>query len=170
MKHRRRRCLCCKELFNSNPKSSFHQEFCSEAACQKASRALSQQRWQAKVENQAYWRGPDQVDRVRAWRKAHPKYWRRSARRKREALQRTSPPEPVQSREIRPKLGGPALQEEIMPKDPLITGIISLLAGSTLQEDIAVVCGRLVARGNEILGKQKGLAARRLRRPLAQLS
>ena len=38
----------------------------------KASKLLSQERWRAKPENKAYWRGADEVRRVRAWRKANP--------------------------------------------------------------------------------------------------
>ncbi len=52
---------------------------------------------------------------------------------------------------------GRTLQETILPKDPIIMGIISHLAGSTLQEDIAAVCRFLVAKGNEVLGKRKGM-------------
>jgi len=86
-KQRRRRCLSCKELFTPDPRSRHHQRFCSDPACQKASKALSQQRWLARPENQKHWCGPAQVERVRDWRKANPQYWKRAPRQKEPTLQ-----------------------------------------------------------------------------------
>jgi hypothetical protein len=62
-----------------DPRSRFHQRYCAEAACKKASKAASQERWRATPENQSYWRGAEQVERVCAWRKEHPRYWPRNA-------------------------------------------------------------------------------------------
>jgi hypothetical protein len=78
-KHRRRRCQNCKQLFLSDPRNRHHQRFCSDPACQKTSKVESQQRWRAKPENQHYWSGRERVDKVRAWRKKHPQYWKNGA-------------------------------------------------------------------------------------------
>jgi hypothetical protein len=77
MKHQPLRCICCKQVFTPDPRSRHRQLFCSAPACKKASKALSQKFWHAKPENQNYWRGPDQLERVRAWRKLHPFYWKK---------------------------------------------------------------------------------------------
>jgi len=58
---------------------------------------------------------------------------------------------------------GVALQKDLMPKDPLILGIISLIAGSTLQKDTVDECDHLIAKGNEILSTNNTLAAPRVR-------
>ena len=57
-----------------------HQRFCTRARCRKASKILSQKQWLAKPENRKLWGGPGEVERVRAWRKAHPYYWKRTCR------------------------------------------------------------------------------------------
>ena len=71
------KCLCCKELFRVDPRNARHQKYCSEPGCRKASKAASRGAWLAKPENQDYFRGPENVLRVQAWRAAHPDYWRR---------------------------------------------------------------------------------------------
>jgi hypothetical protein len=81
-KHQHRRCLCCKQIFIPDPRSRHCQLFCSAPACKKASKALSQKYWHAKPENRSYWRGPEQVERVRAWRKAHLQYWKHWVRKR----------------------------------------------------------------------------------------
>lgn len=129
-KRPRRRCLCCREWFHPDPRSRFRQQFCSKPACRKARKTLAHQRWAARPENQDHWRGESEVERVRLWRLKHPGYWKGTRRR------------PVD-----------ALQDEILPKDPLLVGILSELCGSTLQDDIASEYARLLAKGREILSQ-----------------
>jgi hypothetical protein len=73
-----RRCLSCKHLFTTDPRNHHHQRFCTRARCRKASKILSQKQWLAKPGNRKLWGGPSEVERVRAWRKAHPYYWKRT--------------------------------------------------------------------------------------------
>jgi hypothetical protein len=68
----------------------------------------------------------EEVKRVQAWRKAHPGYWKKNSQRV-------------------------ALQDDCLPRDPLLLGLISTLANSTLQEDIAATCRHLINKGGEIL-------------------
>src|SRR4051812_27145131 len=112
MKSRRKRCLCCKELFEPEARSRYHQKFCSRTACRKASKSLSQRRWNQKAENRSYWRGAEQVARVNAWRRSN------------------------RAKKIRP---GGLLQEDCVPRSPLLVGLIATLVESTLQDDIAAV-------------------------------
>ena len=77
MKRRRRKCLNCGQLFRPDPRNVRHQWYCSALACRKASKAASQARWLAKAQNENYFRGPEHVTRVRAWRAANPGYSRR---------------------------------------------------------------------------------------------
>jgi len=79
MKHcRRRKCRCCQELFHPDPRNQYHQHYCTKPACRKASKAASQRRWLSKSQNQDYFCGPANVERVQAWRAAHPGYSRHS--------------------------------------------------------------------------------------------
>jgi len=82
-----RTCLSCKRLFIPDPRSRHRQLFCSDPACKKLSKALSQIYWHAKPENRNYWRGPENVRRVQEWRKTHPQYWRRKKAKGQVALQ-----------------------------------------------------------------------------------
>ena len=74
---RRRKCRHCGQLFRPDPRNLRHQRYCSAKECRRASKAASQGRWLAKAENRDYFRGPEQVARVRTWRAAHPGYGRK---------------------------------------------------------------------------------------------
>ena len=71
-------CLFCGEIFEADARNAAHQKYCFKAPCRKASQAASRRIWLAKSENQDYFRGPENVARVQAWRAAHPGYWRRA--------------------------------------------------------------------------------------------
>jgi hypothetical protein len=71
--HCRKKCLGCRQWFIPNPRTQGRQRFCSKPACKKASKKWRQARWRVKPENKNYWRGSDEVNRVRKWRKLHLK-------------------------------------------------------------------------------------------------
>ena len=79
---RRRKCRHCGQLFRPDPRNLRHQRYCSAKECRRASKAASQRRWLAKAENRDYFRGPEQMARVRAWRAAHPGYGRKKSPRR----------------------------------------------------------------------------------------
>jgi hypothetical protein len=87
---RRRKCLCCGELFRPDARKLRHQRHCAKPACRQASLAGSQRRWLAKAANRDYFRGAINLARVQAWRGAHPGYWRRAGARPAPALQEDS--------------------------------------------------------------------------------
>jgi hypothetical protein len=89
IKTRRRRCLCCRELFTSDPRLRHRQKYCSERECRAASKQSSQRRWLRKPENQDYFRGEQHVERVQAWRARNPGYLRKTAFLVGEPLQET---------------------------------------------------------------------------------
>lgn len=73
----KRRCKGCKKIFLTDPRNAWHQEYCKKPVCRKASKAASQKKWLMKEENQFHFCGPVNVQRVQAWRKAHPGYWKK---------------------------------------------------------------------------------------------
>ena len=81
-KHRFKKCRCCKKWFEPDPRTWFHQQYCTRAVCRKASKIASQKQWLAKPENRDHWRGPAQVERVQEWRRANPDYWKRKFHRR----------------------------------------------------------------------------------------
>lgn len=151
MKHQRqRKCLCCCELFRADPRNLRHQQYCSKAACRKASTVASQRRWLAKAENRDYFRGPENVARVRAWRQAHPGYRYRRAL-KAATLQEDWRPQPVETTGESARLTAAALQEDFVLQPAVLIGLIAHLTDSVLQEDIACSTRRLVKLGQDIL-------------------
>ena len=117
------KCLHCKKLFVPDYRNRGRQKFCSSPECQIASKRRSQARWLAKPQNQDYFRGPENVQRVQAWRVEHPGYWKRPARKPRRTLQETCSEQAPVLQQLEPKrppqVSGPALQELCEVKTPL---------------------------------------------------
>jgi hypothetical protein len=90
---------------------------------------------------------------VRRWRQAHPGYWKN----KQPASDSTQvvPPQhvnPVQASCNVPRSPLRPLQDSCHAQDPGFIGLISLITGRTLQEDIAPIARRVVEQGQNILG------------------
>ena len=149
----RRKCRCCHRVFVPDPRTVDRQRYCSEPACRQASKAASQRRWLSKNGNGDYFRGPEAVRRVQAWRKSHPGYWRRatSGSNCTQPLEKQGP-NPSQSSCNVPRELPRTLQEDCLAQDPAFVGLISMVTGSTLQEDIAATTRQLLLRGRNILG------------------
>jgi len=139
--------LYCGELFAPDPRNVHHQKYCGLPPCRKASKAASQRRWLAKPPNRDYFRGPEQVERVRRWRAKHPGYWRRSALVK-PPLQDLSITQVVDSTD---KLGRLTLQEVLDAQAAVLIGVIANLMGTTLQDDIAEKARFLRQLGSDVL-------------------
>ena len=138
----RRKCRHCGQFFRPDPRNIRHQRYCSAPACRRASKAASQRRWLAKEANRDYFRGPEHVARVRAWRAAHPGHARKSSS-QRQALQEHSPAQPVDIHEQSDALGAPPLQDVFRAQTLVLTGLIAHLTSAALQEDIALTSRRL---------------------------
>jgi hypothetical protein len=153
MKQRRkRRCRHCGELFQPDRRNLRHQRYCAQPACRQESHAASQRRWLEKPENRDYFRDPAHGQRVRAWRAAHPGYWRRTSTPGAVALQEDSHVQPI---EIQRDSGilVPAVLQDVIAAQPLaLIGLIANLTGSALQEDIAEISRQLLRLGQDIIG------------------
>lgn len=147
-----RRCACCGQLFSPDPRCRERQRYCAEPGCRKVSKAASQQRWKTIPANRDYWAGPLRVSKVRAWRENHPGYWRKTKKRGPGRLQDERSTQSVHGELERPGSADGPLQDEWQRESPLVVGLVAMLAGRTLQEDIASVCRDLIAKGREILG------------------
>jgi hypothetical protein len=109
---RTRKCKQCKTLFVPDPRCIKRQRYCSNPDCRKASKAASHQRWLHKPANREYFTGSMHVERVRAWRQAHPGYWRRQGSKPPDALQDDSTPQPQQNQSGSTDSAQDALQDE----------------------------------------------------------
>lgn len=149
---RRRKCLCCKEFFDPDYRNRSRQTFCAKPDCRRASRAASQRRWLAQAPNRDYFRGQENVQRVQRWRREHPGYWKK----------RPAPPDSSQGAGNQPvapnrslvtqrQVSGP-LQDVCLARHPVFIGLVSMVTGGALQEDIAATVQRLETHGRDILG------------------
>jgi hypothetical protein len=147
------RCRCCHEFFFPDRRTAERQKCCSKPACRKASKAASQRRWLSKNGNGDYFRGPEAVGRVQAWRRAHPGYWRRTT----PPSDNAQVPEPQATNPRQSSCnvrGSPlgTLQDDSVTQSPAFVGLLSMVTGSTLQEEIAATTRQLLLRGRNILG------------------
>lgn len=150
---RRRKCAHCRALFFPDPRRRSKHRYCGRPVCRKASKAESQRQWLAKPENKNWWRGPENVQHVKEWRKAHPGYWRRRKKQERDALQDMRLAQSSGDKGGSSKLARRALQDTWRGQSPLVLGLIAQFTGVTLQEEMAGITGQLIARGAALLGE-----------------
>jgi len=156
LRPKRRKCRCCSEFFFPDYRNQERQHYCDKPACRQASKLASQRRWCRQPANHDYFRDPAHVRRVREWRQAHPGYWKKQARASADA--QVTPPqelrstEPAQSSCNVPRSALGTLQDFCLPEHPGFIGLLSMITGRTLQEDIAPIARRVVEQGQNILG------------------
>jgi len=160
----RRRCVVCRRWFVPDRRNAGRQKFCSEERCQQVRRLRSMAAWRLKPENRDHWQGSSEVERVRQWRREHPGYWRRckSGRGEKGAegtLRNVCGRREGRWTQGRIKVQGGTLQNDWMPQDPLLVGLVATLVGRTLQNDIAEACRIMVAKGWGILANRRGVSA-----------
>ena len=150
---KRRKCLCCSEFFSPDYRNQDRQHYCGKPACRHASKLASQHRWSRKPANRDYFRDPENARHVREWRQAHPGYWKKKKPVSDGTL--VIPPQqvnPVQLSCNAPRSPLGTLQDVCLAQDPGFIGLIAMITGRTLQEDIAATVRRVVEQGRNILG------------------
>lgn len=152
----RRKCLCCKEFYRPDRRNLRHQHYCPKPACHKESKAQSQRRWLQRTENQNYFRGPENSRRVKEWRKRHPGYWRKSATAVQVPLQEVCQEQVALNEGVSAEKTSIALQEVLLMQPAVVVGLISILTGNSLQEDIAATARVLIRKGQDILESNPG--------------
>jgi hypothetical protein len=155
-RRRKRKCLHCQTLFHPDPRNVRHQKYCSATVCRQASKAASQCRWLSKDVNKDYFRGPENVQRVQAWRKAHSGYWRSSGDITVSTLQEDSLVQATELDEKSDVLVNTALQDLLTHQGIVLIGLIAHLSNSPLQDDIAEMARRLIGLGDNVLNTPGG--------------
>src|ERR1035438_10436312 len=149
-----RKCVHCQRFYFPDPRTRYHQRHCAQGACRQASKAGSQSRWLARPENRDYFSDAVQRDRVRDWRAAHPKYWKKRGPAGPVALQDVCGVQPPDIEVNVAWDGRGALKEEWKMQAPLVIGLISHLTGVLGSEEIVEMTGRLIAKGHALIGAQ----------------
>jgi hypothetical protein len=132
--------------------------YCDKPECRKASKAASQQRWTNN--NPTYFKGPDNVERVREWRRANPgRHLRKGSG---PVLQDNCNQIADVKQEVTPFLPPdlpalpPVLQDFCISQHPVFVGLIAHLTGCVLQDDIAMVTRRLEQLGQDVICSTTG--------------
>jgi hypothetical protein len=152
----RRKCLCCKDFYRPDQRNLRHQRYCSKAACRKESKAQSQFRWLQRPENQNYFRGPENSRRVKEWRKRNPGYWRKKKTLVQVPLQEVCHEQVAPNEEVISEKTSDALQEVFLMQPAVVVGLISMMTGNSLQEDIVATARVLIRKGQDILESNPG--------------
>jgi hypothetical protein len=152
-RRRKRKCKHCGLLYWPDPRTRYHQRHCSALECQRVRHRANQHRWLAKAENQNYFRGPEQVQRVQTWRKAHREY----GRKKPKTLQDVTTEQPIDNQGDKACLNRLSLQDVILMQPALLVGIIASLMGSALQDEIVPAIRKMHHRGQAILNPMLGI-------------
>jgi hypothetical protein len=159
-----RNCLFCGVFFRADARNAKHQNYCSETACRSASKAASRRAWLSKAPNQDYFRGPENVARVQAWRDAHPGYWRRARGQRGTppaqslALQDLCLPQAVEITEDSQLAANHALQDLWRDQPAVLIGFIAHFTGSALQDAMPHSALHLLCRTGNYA--ERGLADR----------
>lgn len=155
-----RKCCHCGVWFRPRGRNAWHQRFCLEPGCQKASKRVSQQKWCRK--NPGYFHGEQYVRKVQAWRRRHPGYWK--AKGEAEAC---GPPDALQDLLAAQGFGNEdvkvfrnclseeisrPLQDVLAAQQSALVGLTSMIIGEPLQEDIEHVLAACYERGQRIGG------------------
>ena len=143
------KCLHCHEEHPADFRNLGRQRFCRKPDCRRASKASSQRQWRSRPENQNYFRGSDQCERTRNWRRDNPCYWRRRRPPPGSALQDSSVA--LQDSSAMPQNPSQMLAELCIAQPALIAGLIAFVTGLALQDDIAACVASLLNRGRTIL-------------------
>ena len=150
----KRRCRHCGKCFSPDYRNRHRQYYCSKLDCRRISKAASQRRWLRQASNRDYFHGPEHTRRVQQWRKDHPGYSKKkkppASRGSHNTASRIAKPEKTSCNASSSSLG--ALQDFCLAKTPVFIGLLSMVTGDTLQEDIAATIGELLLRGRKILG------------------
>ena len=142
------KCRICGDLFAADARNRKRQKYCPKPVCKAAGKAARQRRWLAKPQNQNYFREADNAARVREWQRAHPGYWRNTARYRARTLQDAHRAQVIEAVTQSATL---TLQDALRWQGPVLIGLIAHLSDSTLQADIAATSRRLLQLGQDIL-------------------
>ena len=150
----KKKCRHCRRLFAPDHRNRDRQKYCDKPGCRRASKATSQKKWLNKPENQGYFRGPDNVERVQQWRKQNPGYWKLKSKSQVVALQDPLTAQVTENNKDNSQIANSPLQDSLIMQPSVLIGLIANFTGSALQDDIAKTLFNLQQSGRDILNRQ----------------
>jgi hypothetical protein len=136
-------CKHCHNSFIPNKYSGVRQRISDNFRCRSAAKKERQASWVER--NPDYFRGSENVERVREWRRKNPD-WRK--RQKKEAGKSSAKAQSCNREEP----GMARLQDSVpIVQDPALVVFMSFVTGSVLQDEVQNLYGRCLVRGGELL-------------------
>lgn len=143
-----RPCCICHNSFIPNKFAGNRHVVCSRERCRKAAKKQRQADWFSR--NPDFFSGPENVERVRQWR-------RKKARERATVPTEQKPPDPSSTQKAKscntPEPKNDVLQDSARPAEPVIMGLLALLSGSMLQDEVHNLYSQCSRRGSELLGQ-----------------
>ena len=148
-----RKCLNCHCFFKPDPRMKGKQKYCLNPDCRKAGKAARQRKWLSKLQNRDYFKGPENVQRVRGWRAKNPGYWKntKNSSNNDDALQDGLVTQATDINDKNGILNETALQDALASQPSVLIGLIAHLTGVTLQDDIVNTTLKLQQLGEDFL-------------------
>lgn len=151
---KKKRCRNCRRLFQPNPRNYKKQQYCSEPACRKASKAASQKKWTLK--NPDYFRNKENVLRVQLWRIKNPDYSERRLKmsglpEESGALQDSIIVKSEEKQIVRRDFMSTSLQDLLILQPAVFVGLIAHITGDTLQENLVASATYMLKLGQDII-------------------
>jgi hypothetical protein len=138
-----RPCYICHRLFTPNRFAGARQVVCSREPCRKAAKKQRQADWFSR--NPDYFSGPENVERVRQWRR----------KKAMESPPDPQPPKPSSTLKAKscnkPEPAEGVLQDLARPAEPVIMGLLALWSGAMLQDEVHNLYVQCSRRGSELL-------------------
>ena len=141
-----RPCCICHKIFTPNKFAGARQVVCSREPCRKAAKKQRQAEWFSR--NPDYFSGPENVERVRQWRR----------KKALEGPPDPHPPKPPEAQSTQKAKScnkcepeNEVLQDLAPPAEVVIMGLLALWSGSTLQDEVHNLYSQCSRRGSELL-------------------
>lgn len=149
MKRKKRKCRNCGRQFIPDNYNHYHQYYCSETECRRASRKASKAKHNRKQSLNLEFRRKEN-ERVKQYQKNNPDYWKKYKKSRKKDIAAEVLRDLAQvgnkAEDIR------VLRDFAISHNTVINGLISYMTGEVLRDNIGAVIKRLYDRGREVSG------------------
>lgn len=147
----RKKCKNCGRTFLPDSYNHHHQAYCNNPDCRKKSRKASKARYRKKRSLSLDFRKKESI-RVKAWQTKHPGYWKKRKKRSKKVRRGAVLRDIAQVEKLNEDMS--VLRDIAICQHTMLEGVISVLTGDVLREDIGAQRNRLYDRGKEVSGPE----------------
>jgi hypothetical protein len=147
----KKKCRNCGRAFLPNKFNAYHQKYCNNTECRQASRKASKAKFR-KAQSLSLDFRTKESERVKLWQSNHPGYWKKSKKRSKKDSGGVVLRDIALVEKLEEEVS--ALRDIAFSQHTVMEGVISVLTGDVLQDNIGVQRNRLYDRGKAISGKE----------------